>query len=64
MNLLVSSPVMVPIAGAALSIVVGRWRNAQRVIGVAVLTGVLACAVALLVEASTASPAPCSSSAR
>ncbi|MDZ7674767.1 MAG: Na+/H+ antiporter subunit D [Acidimicrobiales bacterium] len=48
MNALVPAPILLPIAGAAISIVLGRWRNAQRILGVAVLTGVLGCSMALL----------------
>lgn len=47
---LVPAPVLLPILGAAISIALGRWRVAQQVLGVATLTGVLGCAVALLFE--------------
>jgi multicomponent Na+:H+ antiporter subunit D len=48
---LVPLPIVVPLLSAAISIVVGRWRTAQRVISVIALTGVLAVSVALLVGA-------------
>jgi multicomponent Na+:H+ antiporter subunit D len=47
---LVPLPVVLPLAGAALSILVGRSRVAQRVIGIAVLATLVAVSVALLVE--------------
>ncbi len=46
---LVVAPFLLPIVGAAVSIVLGRWRNAQRVLGVVTLTAALACSVALAV---------------
>ncbi len=49
MDLLVPAPVLLPLAGAALSIVSGRSRSVQRAIGVTVLAGVLACTAALAV---------------
>ena len=50
MTWLVPLPVVLPLGGAALSILVGRSRLAQRLIGVAVLVAALAAAVALLVD--------------
>jgi multicomponent Na+:H+ antiporter subunit D len=47
---LVPLPIVLPLIGAALSILAGRSRLAQRVIGVTVLTAVVAVTVALLVE--------------
>ena len=57
MNALVAAPIVLPIAGAALSIVIGRSRSAQRLLGVAVLAAVAACAIALLIEVDTNGPA-------
>jgi multicomponent Na+:H+ antiporter subunit D len=48
-NALVALPIVLPLAGAGLSVVVGRSRAAQRALGVGVLTAVLALSVALLV---------------
>jgi multicomponent Na+:H+ antiporter subunit D len=50
MDLLVPAPIVVPLGGAALSIVVGRWRTAQRVVGVIALVAVLACTAVLVLE--------------
>ena len=50
MRWLVPLPIVLPLIGAALSILAGRSRLAQRVIGVTVLTAVVAVTVALLVE--------------
>lgn len=50
MNALISLPVVLPLIAAALSIVVGRWRIAQQVIGVATLTAVTGVSIALLVR--------------
>jgi multicomponent Na+:H+ antiporter subunit D len=47
---LVPLPVVLPLAGAALSILVGRSRVAQRVIGITVLASLVAVSIALLVE--------------
>ena len=49
MNTLLVGPVVLPIIGAALTVLVGRSRAAQRVIGLSVLTAVCVNAVALLV---------------
>jgi multicomponent Na+:H+ antiporter subunit D len=49
MSALLPLPVLLPLGGAALSILAGRSRRAQRVIAVAVLTAVAGLAVALLV---------------
>ncbi len=48
-DLLVPAPLLLPIAGAALSIVCGRWRVVQRALSIAVLTATLAASVALAV---------------
>lgn len=50
MTWLVPLPVVLPLAGAALSILVGRSRLAQRIVGIAVLAVLVASSVALLVE--------------
>ena len=49
MSWLVPLPIILPLLGAALSILAGRSRLAQRVIGVSVLTAVVGVAAALLV---------------
>ena len=50
MDLLVPAPLVLPIAAAAVSIVIGRSRLAQRILGVGTLSVVLACTVVLLVQ--------------
>ena len=50
MNALVSLPIVLPLVAAALSIVLGRWRAAQRVVGVATLAIVAGLAVVLLLR--------------
>jgi multicomponent Na+:H+ antiporter subunit D len=47
---LVPVPIVLPIVGAALSILVGRWRVAQRVIGLTILVTLVAVSIAMLVE--------------
>jgi multicomponent Na+:H+ antiporter subunit D len=47
---LVPLPVVLPLLGAAVSILVGRKKRAQRVVGIAVLTALVAVSVALLVD--------------
>jgi multicomponent Na+:H+ antiporter subunit D len=49
MSSLLPLPVLLPLGGAAVSIVLGRWRVAQRIIAIVVLSAVVAIAVALLV---------------
>jgi multicomponent Na+:H+ antiporter subunit D len=49
MSALLPLPVLLPLLGAAVSIVVGRSRIAQRVVALAVLTSVVGVAIALLV---------------
>jgi multicomponent Na+:H+ antiporter subunit D len=49
MSWLVPLPIVLPLLGAALSILAGRSRLAQRVIGVSVLTAVVGVALALVV---------------
>ncbi|MFC3505151.1 Na+/H+ antiporter subunit D [Micromonospora krabiensis] len=51
MNRLLPLPVVVPLLGAALTLVLGRWPGLQRAISVAGLTTTLAVAGVLLVEA-------------
>jgi multicomponent Na+:H+ antiporter subunit D len=50
MNALITLPVVLPLVGAALSIALGRWRVAQRAIGLATLVAVSGISVALLVR--------------
>jgi len=47
---LVPLPIVMPLVGAALSILVGRSRLAQRVVGVTILGALVVLAIALLVE--------------
>jgi multicomponent Na+:H+ antiporter subunit D len=49
-NALVALPIGLPLVSAAVSIVVGRWRQAQRVIGVVTLATVTAISAVLLVR--------------
>lgn len=49
MKVLVAFPIAGPLAAAALSVVLGRWRPLQRALAVTTLTATLSCAVALLV---------------
>jgi multicomponent Na+:H+ antiporter subunit D len=49
-TVLLALPVLLPLFGAAVSIVVGRSRDAQRLIGVVTLGVVAACSVALLLR--------------
>ena len=51
MSALLALPLTLPLGAAAVSIVVGRWRVAQRVIGVATLAILVGTSVALLVRA-------------
>ncbi|MGH9119821.1 MAG: Na+/H+ antiporter subunit D [Acidimicrobiales bacterium] len=50
MNVLLSLPIGLPLIGAALSILVGRWRRAQRVIGISVLSIVAGLSLTLLLR--------------
>lgn len=50
MTALLAVPILLPLFGAALSIGVGRYRNAQRIIGVTTLTVVAAVSAVLLVR--------------
>ena len=50
MTWLVPAPIVVPLIGAAVSILVGRSRAAQRVVGLAVLAALVVISVVLLVE--------------
>jgi multicomponent Na+:H+ antiporter subunit D len=56
MNALLPLPVVLPMFAAALSILAGRSRRLQRVIGLTTLTAVLAVAVALLVAVDRDGP--------
>ncbi|HTH04674.1 MAG TPA: proton-conducting transporter membrane subunit, partial [Ilumatobacteraceae bacterium] len=49
MSALLPLPVLLPLTGAALSIVLGRWRIAQRIVALVALTAAAALAVALLI---------------
>lgn len=51
MSSLIPLPVVLPLLGAALSIMLGRWRHVQRAIGLVVLTASVAISVVLLVAA-------------
>jgi multicomponent Na+:H+ antiporter subunit D len=51
MTTLVPLPLAIPLVSAAASILVGRWRNVQRIISIAALTAVLGISIALLVGA-------------
>ena len=53
MSLLLAVPILLPLLGAALSVGLGRSRQAQRVIGVATLAVVTVTSVALLVRVDT-----------
>jgi multicomponent Na+:H+ antiporter subunit D len=53
---LVALPVVLPLVAAALSIVVGRWRVAQRVVGLVTLGAVAVLAVALLAHVDGQGP--------
>ncbi len=53
MSWLVPLPIVLPLVGAALSILVGRWRTAQRAIGVVVLGTLVVASIALLVDVDT-----------
>jgi multicomponent Na+:H+ antiporter subunit D len=48
---LVPLPILLPLVGTALSIIGGRWRNWQRFVSIATLSGVLGVSIALLVAA-------------
>jgi multicomponent Na+:H+ antiporter subunit D len=54
---LVPAPLLLPIMGIAVSIMLGRWRSAQRALGLVVLTTSLACSVALLFVVDRDGPA-------
>lgn len=56
MKHLVALPVALPLLGAAVSILVGRWRAAQRVVGIGVLTATVALSVTLLVAVDRDGP--------
>lgn len=56
MNWLVPVPFVAPLLGAAVSILVGRSRIAQRVVGVTVLTGVVVVSIVLLVHVDRNGP--------
>jgi multicomponent Na+:H+ antiporter subunit D len=55
-NPLVTLPVVLPLAGAAASLLVSRWTPVLRLVSTAVQAAMLGCAVALLVLADTDGP--------
>ena len=50
MNALLALPVVLPLLGAGVSVLVGRSRRAQRAVSITVLTAIAAVAVALLIQ--------------
>jgi len=56
MTNLVALPVLVPLIAAGLSVMLGRWRTAQRIIGVGALTISVGVSIALLVGADSDGP--------
>ena len=56
MNQLVPLPIVLPLLGAGLSIVLGRWRVAQRVVALSVLTTTTAISIALLISVDRDGP--------
>jgi multicomponent Na+:H+ antiporter subunit D len=50
MSTLVPLPIVLPLLAAALSVLAGRWRQAQRIIGVATLTAVTVVSAVLVVR--------------
>ena len=56
MRHLVVLPVVLPLLGAALSILLGRWRSAQRTVGLTVLSATTVISVVLLVGADRDGP--------
>ena len=50
---LVAAPVVLPLLGAALSILVGRSRPAQRTVGIGVLAALVVLSIVLLIEVDT-----------
>lgn len=56
MKALLVLPIVLPLAGAAVSILVGTSKRAQRVVGISVLSVVTALSVALLIEVDSNGP--------
>jgi len=56
MNRLLALPIALPLAAAAMSILCGRWRAAQRVIGLVTLTSLVAVSAAVLIHVDTEGP--------
>ncbi len=56
MNRLLALPIVLPLAAAAVSILVGRWRRAQQVIGLVTLTALVGVAIAVLVHVDREGP--------
>ncbi|NLA35116.1 MAG: Na+/H+ antiporter subunit D, partial [Actinobacteria bacterium] len=50
MNALLPLPIVLPLLGAGLSMIVGKSRAAQRAVSLSVLTAVMGCAFAILYE--------------
>lgn len=56
MNALVPLPMVLPILGAGVSVLLGRWRRAQRAVGLAVLTATTVISILLLIAADRTGP--------
>jgi multicomponent Na+:H+ antiporter subunit D len=56
MSRLLALPVALPLAAAAVSILVGRWRRAQQVIGLVTLTALVGVAITVLVHVDGEGP--------
>ncbi|MEO5899860.1 MAG: Na+/H+ antiporter subunit D [Ilumatobacteraceae bacterium] len=56
MSQLVALPVVLPLLGAGLSILLGRWRAAQRTVAIAVLTATAVISIFLLISADRDGP--------
>lgn len=55
MSTLVPLPIVIPLLGAAVAVLVGRWRTAQRAVSVVALTASFGVSIALLIGADDAS---------
>ena len=53
MSWLVPLPIVLPLIGAAVAILVGRSRTAQRIVGITVLGTLVVVSVVLLIEVDT-----------
>ncbi|HPB44994.1 MAG TPA: Na+/H+ antiporter subunit D [Microthrixaceae bacterium] len=56
MNLLLAVPILLPLLGAGLSMIVGRSRAAQRTVSLTVLTVVMGCAIAIAIHVDRVGP--------